>query len=72
MNIIVFNSRNDRKRHVIFGHSSLGLGATYCGYYFSQSRHPHSKQKRCKNCTKELKKAGRSWRWYESQDAAKL
>lgn len=70
MNIIAFNSRNDMKRHVVFGHSSLGESATYCGYRFIQSRNPHSKQKRCKKCTKELKKAGMSWRWYEQYERA--
>ena len=66
MNIIAFTSRNDYKRHVLFGHSSLNnADVTYCGYQFTQSRHPHSRQKRCKKCTKELKSAGMSWRWYE-------
>lgn len=70
MNIIAFSSRNDLKRHVVFGHSSTGEEVTFCGYYFTQYRHPNSKQKRCKKCTKELRAAGMSWRWYEAQDRA--
>lgn len=64
--IIAFDSRTDYRRHVVFGHSSACGAATYCGYYFTQSRTAHRKQKRCKKCTKELRAAGMSWRWYET------
>ena len=66
--IIAFNSRNDTKRHVLFGYSSTGDMVTYCGFYFRQFRGPHWNQKRCKKCTKALRSAGMSWKWFEAQE----
>lgn len=71
MNIIALNSEASC-RHVVFGHSTKLGDVTYCGIYFKQSRHPHSKQRRCRHCTKELHKAGMSWAFYEQQEKSAI
>jgi hypothetical protein len=65
MNITALKVRNDMKAHAVFGTSSHGDSMTYCNRRFWQYKLPNSKQKHCKQCTKELRKAGMSWSWYE-------
>ena len=61
-------TRKHRKSHAVFGHTHEGLSLTFCGLRWDGRAYP-SKGNHCKHCTKELRKAGMSWKWYESQDA---
>lgn len=62
-------TRPGRKAHCIFGYTHEGLRLTYCGIRWDGRAKQATTEKHCKHCTKELRKAGMSWRWYESQDA---
>jgi hypothetical protein len=58
------------KAHCVFGYThGGGIRVTYCGIRWDGRAKQATKEKHCKHCTKELRKAGMSWRWYESQDA---
>jgi hypothetical protein len=61
-------TRTGRKAHCIFGYTHEGLRLTYCGIRWDGRASQATTQKHCKHCTKELRKAGMSWRWYHSQD----
>jgi hypothetical protein len=60
-------AHHNGKAHVVFGHSHEGECVTYCGLRWWNGHSPTPKQKHCKNCTRELRKAGMSWRWFEVQ-----
>ena len=60
-------TRPGRKSHAVFGYTHEGLALTYCGIRWAM-RNPAGKEPHCKNCTKELRKAKMSWKWYVSQD----
>jgi len=60
-------TRHNGKAHVVFGHSYEGQCVTYCGLRWWNGHSPTPKQTHCKNCTRELRKAGMSWRWFEVQ-----
>jgi len=51
--------------HVRFGETSRAA-VTYCGmdYHFTWDV---SGKRHCKNCTKELRKAGMSWHFFENR-----
>ena len=55
------------KAHVVFGRTYEGQCVTYCGLRWWYGHEPTPKQTHCKNCTRELRKAGMSWRWFEVQ-----
>ena len=55
------------KAHVVFGHTHEGQCMTYCGLLWWNGHSPSKRQKHCKNCTRELRKSGMSWRWFEVQ-----
>lgn len=59
--------RHNGKAHVVFGQSHEGELVTYCGLRWWNGSSPTSRNKHCKNCTRELRKAGMSWRWFEYQ-----
>ena len=70
---MTLSARNDYKRHVIFSHGdSRMFPLTYCNIRYDFGCEASRKQKRCKNCTKELRKAGMSWQWYESKETRDL
>ena len=61
-------TRKSRKSHVVFGITHEGLKLTYCGLRWDgRACAPSHKRNHCKNCTREMKKAGMSWRWFEYQ-----
>ena len=60
---------NRGKSHAVFGYTKEGLQRTYCGLTFDGRAIGATKQKHCKHCAKELRKAGMSWEFYEQQDA---
>ena len=55
------------KVHVIFGVSCTRKTVTYCGLRWNDGHQPSRKHRHCKNCTRELRRAGMTWRWYEKQ-----
>lgn len=61
-------TRPGRKAHCVFGYSHEGLRVTYCGIRWGSLIQQARNEPHCKHCTKELRKAGMSWRWYEGQD----
>lgn len=61
-------TRPGRKAHCVFGYSHEGLRVTYCGIRWGSLIQHARNEAHCKHCTKELRKAGMSWRWYEAQD----
>ena len=71
MNIIAKLNRG--KSHAVMGHSHEGLVVTYCGLRWdARAGKPNSKQKHCKHCTREMRKADMTWKWYEARDAAAM
>lgn len=55
------------KAHVVFGHTHEGQCVTYCGLRWWHGHSPTKQQKHCKHCTRELRKADMTWKWYEVQ-----
>ena len=59
------------KAHAVFGHTHEGLYLTYCGLRWDGRSQP-SKGNHCKHCTREMRKADMTWKWYEARDSAAL
>ena len=60
---------NRGKAHAVFGYTAEGLQRTYCGLRWDgRASEASPKQKHCKHCTKELRKAQMSWEFYHGQD----
>jgi hypothetical protein len=66
MNNLDIVSRPGRgKAHAVFGFTFNDLVVTYCGQRWASVVSTNRKQAHCKHCTRQLRKAGMSWRWYE-------
>jgi len=65
-------TRPRRKAHCVFGYTFEGLKVMYCGLRWDdRAQWATRKRKHCKHCTRELRKAGMSWRWFMEQDELK-